>query len=96
MGSSPDGIAYVSVVRWVREIDVGGAYRLAIAHAIKRDGPISQFHEVRDLVAPAERHIGKAMDQDDCPFRLSFWQGFEVVFAVLNMSVFQFSRRIGL
>ena len=49
------------------------AYRLAIAHAIKRDGPISQFHEVRDLVAPAKRHVGESMDQDDRAFRLPFW-----------------------
>lgn len=65
------------------------AYRLAVAHAIERDGPIAQFHEVRDLVAPAERHVGEAMDQDDRAFGLSFGQSFEVVFVALKMSAFQ-------
>ena len=64
------------------------AYRLSVAHAIERDGPIAQFHEVRDLVAPAERHIGESMDQVDRAFGLSFGQSFEVVFVALNMSGF--------
>ena len=46
----------------------GSAYGLAIAHAIERDGPIAQFHEVRDLVAPAERGVWETMDQDDRAF----------------------------
>lgn len=63
-----------------RSFPFGRAYRLAIAHAIERDSSIAQFHEVRDLVAPAERQIGEAMDQDDCALGLPFWQSFEVVF----------------
>lgn len=70
------------------------AYRLAVAHAIERDGPIAQFHEVRDLVAPAERQIGEAMDQDDRAFGLSFGQSLEVVFVALDMSGFPISRLI--
>ena len=38
------------------------AYRLAIAHAIERDGSVAQFHEVKDLVAPAKRHVRKPMN----------------------------------
>ena len=57
----------------------GRAYRLAIAHAIERDGPIAQFHEVRDLVAPAERGVWEAVDQDDRAFGVSFRQSFEVI-----------------
>lgn len=70
------------------------AYRFAVAHAIERDGPVTQFHEVRDLVAPAERYIGEAMDQDDRAFGLSFGQSFEVVFVAFNMSGFQILRLI--
>ena len=56
-----------------RSFLIGRAYRLAIAQAIERNSPIAQFHEVRDLVAPAKRHVGESMDQDDRAFRLPFW-----------------------
>ena len=73
-----------------RSFLIGRAYRLAIAHAIERNSPIAQFHEVRDLVAPAERYIGEAMDQDDCALGLSFWQSFEVVFVARTCQHFSF------
>lgn len=71
----------------MERIGFGRAYCFAIAHAIERDGPIAQFHEVRDLVAPAERRVREAMDQDDRAFGLSFWQSFEVIFVDVNVSV---------
>ena len=47
---------------WERLVLSGYMYRLAIAHAIKGDGPVAQFHEVRNLVAPAERYVWEAVD----------------------------------
>jgi hypothetical protein len=61
--SSP-GITTVleGVDEWERLVSVGYMYRFAVAHTIEGDGPVAQFHEVRDLVAPAERYVREAVD----------------------------------
>jgi hypothetical protein len=59
---------------------MGRSYSLAVAHAINCDGSVSQLDEMRDLVAPAERIVWEAMDENDRAFRFAFRESFEVVF----------------
>jgi hypothetical protein len=53
-------------------VEDDAAYRFAVTHAIERDGSVAQLHEVGNLVAPAERHVWEAVDEDDGAFGFSF------------------------
>jgi hypothetical protein len=58
------------------------SYSFAVAHTINRDGSVSQLDEMGDLVAPAERIVWEAMDENDRALRFAFREGFEIVFIV--------------
>jgi hypothetical protein len=62
------------------------SYRFAVAHAINSNGSVSQLDQVWYLVAPAERIVREAMDEDDRAFRFAFGESFEVVF-IAGLSV---------
>ena len=55
------GDAFVAVVAE----SVGGCVGSAVAHAVRDDDGQTEGGEERDLVAPAERDVWEAVDQDN-------------------------------